>query len=189
MMKFLPFMLAAAGLFVATAVRGDDALENPFYVEADVGHASVTRQTLAPGGGNINGTTTSETVVAGFDLNQYFGVEGGYHDYGNPSAYRIGLGAPSCPQNFACPHVTGFSMELVGRYEMMPRFTVELLAGILHWNGGDPTVQLLGESSASVALYGGRLLWAAADNLSVGVVYQHSEFTTDETSLVLRYLF
>lgn len=189
MMKFLPFVLAVAGLFAATVARANDDVNSPFYVEADVGHASVTRQTLAPGGGNINGTTTSKTVVAGSDLNQYFGIEAGYHDYGDPSAYRIGFGAPSCPQNFACPHITGFSAELVCHYEMMPRFTIELLAGVLHWNGSDPTAQLLGESSASVSLYGGRLLWAASDKLSVGVVYQHSEFTTDETSLVLRYLF
>ena len=191
MMKFLLFVLVlvVAGLFAATVARADDALDSPFYVEADVGHASVTRQTLATGGGNVSGTTTSEALVAGFDFNQYFGIEAGYHDYGYPSAYRIGFGASSCPQNFACPHITGFSAELVGHYEMMPRLSIEVLAGILHWNGSDPTAQLLGESSASVALYGGRLLWAASGNLNVGVVYQHSEFTTDETSLVVRYLF
>jgi hypothetical protein len=189
MMKLSPFVFATMAMLAATAVQADDALDSPFYVEADLGHVSVTRQTLQASGGGVDGTTTSKALVTGFDINQYFGIEGSYHDYGSPTAYRIIPGLPSCPQNFACPHITGFSAELVGHYEIMPRFSVEVLAGILHWNGSDPAAQLLGESSGSVALYGGRLLWAVTDNLSAGVVYQHSEFTTDETSLVLRYAF
>lgn len=192
MKTFLLCAAVAAATLAVVPASADESFDNPFYVQADVGHASITRQALSSTtllGGGVNGTATTKTVAAGFDVNQYFGVEGGYHDYGNPLSYRSTPVYLTCPQDFACPHITGFSVEAVGRYEMMPRFSVELLAGVLHWSGSDPAQQLLGENSGNVALYGGRLLWAATENLSVGVTYQHSEFTTDETSLSLRYLF
>lgn len=188
-MKKLSTVVVVLALLTAGAARADDYVENQFYVEASVGHASETRQTLQAFGGGVDGTTTTKALIGGFDFTPYFGVEGGYHDYGSPYSFQLNPALLSCPQNFSCPHLTGFSAELVGRYELMPRLTVEVLSGVLHWNGSDLPTRVLSENTGNVAVYGGRLMWAATDDLSVGVRYEHSEFTTDETSLALRYTF
>lgn len=164
-----------------------------FYAQAGIGHVSLNRGALSltPSfGGGVDGTGSAWSVSGGYSVNQYFGVEFGYHDYGKPTAFlQTGASVQTCPQGFACPHFTGYTLEAVGRYEFVPGVLFEPLVGALLWQGSDSSKVLLGKDSGSEFIFGLRVRHPLTDVLSVGVAYEHSGFTSEETRLELRYSF
>jgi hypothetical protein len=200
------FVAVSALLLFAAQVRSDD---NPFYLEAGIGHASVSRGAPSANqgvGGGIDGTTTSKTLVAGYIVNSNFAIEIGYHDFGNPASFYItnvgitcAIGAPpfacnggACPDSakqFPCPHITGLSGEAVGRYWWNDKLTLEAFAGLMRWSGGYPTKLLLNSDSGGVVLLGLRASYMFNDSFGFDITYEHSQFTTEETSIALRYAF
>lgn len=186
----IPLIMFLALLAAAQARADDDA---GFYVQAGIGHVSLNHGTLTltPSfGGSVDGTGTAWSVTGGYSVNQYFALEAGYHDYGKPTSFlQTGATAQTCPQNFACPHFTGYTLEAVGRYEFVPGVFFEPLAGAMLWQGSNPSKALLGKDSGSEFIFGLRVRHPLNDNWSVGVAYEHSGFTTEETRLELRYNF
>jgi hypothetical protein len=57
------------------------ASETGFFVNASAGRA--TAHTVAPSGWSANDADTSWSVGGGYRINRYFGVEGGYRDFGS----------------------------------------------------------------------------------------------------------
>lgn len=195
MMRFIAPSLMLLGISAAAhAEGGPDSL---FYVEAGIGHVSVKYNSLSESAinqGVIDGTGTAESVLGGFVINPNFALEAGYHDYGNPAAItQSGINiTSSCPMDFSCPHINGISVEAVGRYEILPDLTGELLGGLLEWHAGAPAGTLIGKTNGTSLAYGVRLrkdLHDVMDGWSADVTYEHSAFSTDEVRLGLRYDF
>lgn len=187
-MKRLALLLACSlASFTASA---DDAPS--FYLQAGIGHVSLNHGSLSltPSfGGSVDGTGTAWSVTGGYSVNQYFAVEFGYHDYGKPTAFlQSGTTVQTCPQDFACPHFTGYTLEAVGRYEFVPGVFFEPVAGTLLWQASG-SGNVLGKNSGSELIFGLRVRHPLDDHWSVGVAYEHSGFTTEESRLELRYTF
>lgn len=184
-------------LCLSTGAYADDDSDSLFYVEAGIGHVSVNYNSLsedAVNQGVIDGVGTSESLLGGFVINPNFALELGYHDYGSPAGIvQNGVDVSStCPGDFSCPHITGITAEAVGRYEIMPDLTVEVLGGVLAWHAGAPAGIFIGKTTGTSLAYGLRLrkdLHDAMEGWSADVTYEHSAFSTDEVRLGLRYNF
>ena len=188
----LVFGLCLLGCALSPARADDDT--GPYYVEAALGHTSLNRgsPTLTGGSsGGIDGNGTSETLIGGYEIDDNFAVELGYHDYGSPGAFSQsgGLAAQTCPQSFSCPHVNGLSAEFIGRYELVPQLDGELRAGVLDWHVGAPGSALLSNTSGNAFLYGLGVRRRFDYGLSLVITYERSSFTTEETRIGLSYAF
>ena len=145
--------------------------------------------------GVIDGTGTGMMIGAGYLFNQYFALEAGYHDYGNPTAMSQNQNSSQigdCPGSFSCPHITAFTLEAAGRYEIVPDLTGELLGGVQEWHAGAPAESLLGKSNGALFVYGLRFSHGLDDmvqGLSVDIAYEHSAFSISETRIGLHYNF
>lgn len=179
---------------VVMAARADDDL-SPFYVAAGIGHVSVDRGSPSPVAssvGGISGTGTALTLSGGYEINDYLSAELGYHDYGRPAAFGqtdISGHAQVCPQNFSCPHVNGFSAELLGRYELVPNLDGELRAGVLDWHVGSPGNAFLQNTSGAAFIYGLGVRRRFDYGLSLLITYERSTLTTEETRIGISYSF
>lgn len=184
-------------LCFSAAARADDESYNLFYVEGGIGDATLHYNSLSEGAVNqgvISGTTTGASLLGGFSFNTNFALELGYHDYGRPAGLiQNGVDITStCPQNFSCPHITGITLEAVGRYEIMPDLTGEILGGVESWHAGAPASTMLGKTSGTSLAYGLRIRHDLHDQFegwSADVTYEHSAFSTDEVRIGLRYSF
>jgi|SRR5579863_3118685 len=180
-------------LAVSAGARADDGLDTPFYVEAGIGHVSLNHgnKSLTPTTtGGIDGTGTAVSLGGGFRFTDYLAVELGYHDYGNPTAFNQGGSfVQFCPQAFSCPHVTGFTAELVGRYELVADLYGELLLGGLDWHVGSPGSNFLTKTTGADLIYGLRVSHSFENGWSADVTYERSQFITEETRLGISYSF
>lgn len=195
MTRFIaPFLIL---LCFSAAACADDDSDSLFYVEAGVGHVSANYNSLSEGAVNqgvINGVGTAEYLLGGFVINPNFALELGYHDYGSPAGIvQNGVDVTStCPMDFSCPHITGITAEAVGRYEILPDLTGEVLGGLLSWHAGAPAGTFIGKTTGTSLVYGVRLrkdLHDVMEGWSADVTYEHSAFSTDEVRLGLRYNF
>lgn len=186
-------------LCVSAAVYAADDADHPVYAEAAVGTGTVNYNTYSQNvvtQGVIGGNTTTATVLGGFAFNSYFAAELGYHDYGKPTLSQqnggVGSSPPMCPHDFSCPHVTGLTLEGVGRFEIITDLYGEVLAGLQVWRAGAPAETYIGKSSGNSAIYGLRVRHDFHDQWegwSFDVTYEYSEFSTSETRIGLRYTF
>lgn len=186
-------IFALALLATAAGARADDSLDTPFYVGAGIGHVSLNHGSLSltpTNSGGIDGTGTAESVGAGYWFTDYAAVELGYHDYGNPEAFKQGgTQVQFCPQAFSCPHANGFTVELVGRYQMVPDLYGELLVGGLDWHVGPPASSFLAKTAGTDLIYGLRVSHSFGNGWNADVTYERSQFITEETRLGVSYSF
>lgn len=192
MQKTLLVAGAALLFFCATAARADD-LDDPFYVALGVGHVSIDDGSISltpTQAGGINGTGTTESLALGYEFNTHFGLELAYHDYGNPTAFlQEGALVEECPQTFSCPKISGFTVEGVARYELVPQLDGELRLGVLGWNIGSPGSMLLQHTSGDSFIYGVGVRRRFDYGLSFLITYERSNLTTEETRIGLSYSF
>jgi hypothetical protein len=188
---FLGSVLCMLGCTLSLAQADNDS--SPFYVAAGIGHVSVDRGSLSLGAGNnggISGTGTAVTLSSGYEINDYFAAELGYHDYGSPTAFSQAGGlTQACPQNFPCPHVNGFSAELLGHYELVPDLDGELRVGALDWHVGSPGNAFLQNTSGAAFIYGLGIRRRLDYGLSLLITYERSTLTTEETRIGISYSF
>ena len=192
MMKSVMFWVALALASSAGTAWADDA-PGPFYVEADIGHASLNRgaPTATGASSGIAGNDTSVMLAGGYVINDYLAAELAYHDYGKPGSFiqSSTITGQACPQDFSCPHVNGLSAELIGRYELVPQLDGELRAGVLDWHVGSPGSALLSNTSGNAFIYGLGVRRHFDYGLSLVITYERSSFTTEETRIGLSYSF
>jgi hypothetical protein len=195
MSRFKAFFLIPSLCFCAAANADDDS-GTVFYAEAGVGHESVNYNSYSQdpvNQGVINGTGTALSLLGGAAFNQNFALELGYHDYGSPTTGRqSGLSVSLCPRAFACPHISAFTLEAVGRFLILPDLTGEVLGGVQAWNIGNPGNTVIGKTSGDSLIYGLRIrhdLHEQFEGWSVDATYEYSAFSTSETRIGLRYTF
>lgn len=187
--------LPALLLFFGPAAYADGPDTN-FYLEAGVGQESVNHNNYslnAVNQGVISGNATALSLVAGTGLNPNFAIEVGYHDYGQPTTGRqSGLSVSSCPQTFACPRISAVTVEAVGRFEILPDLTGEVVGGLQAWNISNAASSLFDKTSGESFIYGVRVrhdLHELFEGWSVDVTYEYSTFSTAEARIGLRYTF
>lgn len=101
-------------------------LADGFYVGASVGKASLNEDF---DGLVIDDETTSFRIVVGWGFNDYFSLEGGYHDFGD---FKQDLGGG---QGTAKLSADGFTLGAVGSIPVSERFALTGRAGMYFWNG------------------------------------------------------
>lgn len=185
-------------LCFSAAVYADDDGTQSFYAEAALGEGTVNYGSFSQNSVTqsiIGGNTTTATVLGGFAFNEYFAMELGYHDYGRPTVSQQtggpGSSVPMCSGS-ACPHITGATLEGVGRFGIITDLYGEALAGVQFWHGGAPTESIVGKSSGISGVYGLRVRHDFHDQFegwSFDVTYEYSTFSTAETRVGLGYTF
>ena len=105
-----------------------NAETNGPFIGASIGTASLDDNF---DGQNIKDDSTSFRIVAGWRFNEYFALEGGYHDFGDFEQQIDILGN----QVTASLSANGFTFGAVGTIPLSERFALMGRAGIFFWNG------------------------------------------------------
>lgn len=84
-MKKIVFGAAFAAVLSATPAFSQEPWPGGWYVGAGVGHGNLSANAsdLGLGDPDVAGTSTTYTGRIGYNFNPYFGLEGGYYDYGS----------------------------------------------------------------------------------------------------------
>jgi len=121
--RAVPAALLALALLPLNAAAADS-----FYVGANIGSASLDDEI---DGVAVDADSTSYRLVAGWRFNEYFAIEGGYHDFGDfEQDLDIG-GIPSAIKLSA----DGFTIGANGNIPIGEKFSVFGRGGWFFWNG------------------------------------------------------
>jgi OOP family OmpA-OmpF porin len=99
-----------------------------FYIGASVGNASLDEDF---DGLVVDDDSTSYRIVAGWQFNDYFALEGGYHNFGDFEQTLNIAGVPSTVSLSA----DGFTLGGAGGVPVSERFALTARAGMYFWNG------------------------------------------------------
>lgn len=117
--------LAVSLLLVAGPIS---AFAGDFYLGASIGNATLDEDF---DGLVVNDNSTAFRIIAGWRFNDYFTVEGGYHDFGDfEQTFDDGSGPMT-----ATLSADGFILGATGRIPVSERFAVTGRAGMFFWNG------------------------------------------------------
>jgi OOP family OmpA-OmpF porin len=108
----LPLNAQADGLFVGASI-GNASLDDDFD------------------GLNIDDNSTAYRIVAGWRFNEFFALEGGYHNFGDFEQTLDIAGN----QVTAVLSADGFTFGAVGSFPLSERFSVMGRAGMFFWDG------------------------------------------------------
>lgn len=119
--------LVAAGscLLIAGPVS---ALAGDFYIGASLGSATLSEDF---DGLNVNDSSTALRLMAGWRVNDFFSLEGGYNDFGDFEQVSGQTGGQSKVRLSA----DGFIVGATGRIPVSGRFALTGRAGMFFWNG------------------------------------------------------
>ena len=99
-----------------------------FFVGGSVGKASLNEDF---DGLVVDDNSTSFRLVAGWRFNDYFALEGGYHDFGDfEQAFDDGGGLSTAKLS-----ADGFTFGAIGSIPVSERFSLTGRAGMFFWNG------------------------------------------------------
>jgi len=99
-----------------------------FFVGGSVGTANLNEDF---DGLSVDDNSTSFRLVAGWRFNDYFALEGGYHDFGDFEQVFDDVGGPSTAKLSA----DGFTLGAAGSVPVSERFALTGRAGTFFWNG------------------------------------------------------
>ena len=99
-----------------------------FYVGASVGNANLNEDF---DGLVVDDDSTSFRFAMGWRFNDYFSLEGGYHNFGDFEQVFDDVGGPSTAKLSA----DGFTLGAVGSVPVSERFALTGRAGMFFWNG------------------------------------------------------
>jgi OOP family OmpA-OmpF porin len=116
----------AASLILLVGPIGAQA--GGFYVGASIGDASLDEDF---DGLNVDDNSMAFRIFAGWRFNDYFALEGGYHDFGDfEQAFDDGGGS-----SIANLSADGFTLGGAGSLPLNDRFSLTGRAGMFFWNG------------------------------------------------------
>ena len=117
--------LTVSLLFVVGPIN---AFAGDFYLGASIGNATLDEDF---DGLVVNDNSTAFRLIAGWRFNDYFTVEGGYHDFGDfEQTFDDGSGPMTAKLS-----ADGFIFGATGRVPVSERFAVTGRAGMFFWNG------------------------------------------------------
>lgn len=156
-MKKQVVYLASAIALLATLPAQAEGL----YVQGEIGQGKVdTDVSDGTTTAVLDESTTAFRLAVGYELGQYFSVEGAYVDFGDFDA-NLSIGNVSASAD-------GFDIAAIGRLPVSDDFSLTARAGYLSW---DADVSLAGLSSSDS---GGEAYFGVGGELNVG---DHLGFT------------
>ncbi len=120
-MKYLRTKIAAVAavtLLAAPAAFAD------FYVGGAIGQ---TRVSESIDGLRIEDNSTNWRIYAGYEFNEYIGIEGSYLDLGEISDNVLGVPVKA--------DADGWSLAAVGKIPLSEKWAVQAKAGLYFWDG------------------------------------------------------
>ena len=119
---------AAIAAFAILAVAPLNAFAGGnFYLGGSLGSASLTDNF---DGFNVDSNSTAFRLVAGWQFNDYFSLEGGYHNFGSfEQSFDIGQ-----PVNIKL-EADGFTLGATGTIPLGEKFGIYARAGSFFWDG------------------------------------------------------
>jgi OOP family OmpA-OmpF porin len=119
---------AAYAVSLILLVGPINAHAGDFYLGASVGNATLDDDF---DGLNVDDNTTAFRIVAGWKLNDFFSLEGGYNDFGDfKQSFNDVNGL-----NTATLSADGFIFGAKGRVPVSERFALTGRAGMFFWDG------------------------------------------------------
>ncbi len=104
------------------------AYAGDFYLGASIGNATLNEDF---DGLTVDDNSTAFRIVAGWRFNDYFSVEGGYHDFGDfEQSFDDGSGPITAKLS-----ADGFIFGATGRLPVSERFALTARVGMFFWNG------------------------------------------------------
>ena len=125
-MKIRPNAAVAATLMLLAGPISAHA--GGFFVGGSIGKASLNEDF---DGFVVDSDSTSFRIVAGWRFNDYFALEGGYHDFGDFKQELDDGGTPVSVRLTA----DGFTLGAAGSIPVSERFALTGRAGMYFWNG------------------------------------------------------
>jgi OOP family OmpA-OmpF porin len=119
---------APLAAFLMLLALTTNAQANGPFVGASIGSAGLDDDF---DGLNIDDSATAFRIVAGWRFNEYFALEGGYHDFGD---FEETLIIDGNEQNVALS-ADGFTLGAVGNIPLSERFSLMGRAGMFFWDG------------------------------------------------------
>jgi hypothetical protein len=179
--------------------------ESPWYVNARFGESSADAQFGSQHPKWIDDEASAVVVEAGYEVNRFLAVEGGFHDLGG----LHGWGSPCrqsgedciqrlasfglCVEGFECAQVmtdldaeiAGFSLALVPSWPLGNRLSLRGKVGLMAWDGdvSAPQFRETESFSGEDLLTGIGLQFSLPTGL--GILLQHEEIDLDASSTSL----
>jgi len=148
--KHAIYLAGAIALIAALPVHADGP-----YIQAEVGQGSVDTDI---GDGTtvaiLDDSTTAYRLALGYELGQYFSVEGAYVDFGNINANLL-IGDVTASAD-------GFGLAAIGRLPLGDSFALTARVGYLSW---DADVTLAGQGDSDS---GSDIVFGIGGELNVG---------------------
>lgn len=121
--RVAPAALLALAMLPLSAVA-----EDSFYLGANIGSASLNEDF---NGLNVDTSSTSYRLIAGWRINKTFALEGGYHDFGD---FEQDVDINNVPGTVSLS-ADGFTLGATGSIPMTEQFSVFGRAGWFFWDG------------------------------------------------------
>lgn len=118
--------IAATAILATTPVTV--AAEGHFYIGGSVGSASLTEDF---DGFSVDADSTAFRIIAGWQFNDYFSVEGGYHNFG---AFEQTFDIDGEPVDVDLK-ADGFTLGATGTVPLGEKFALYGRAGSFFWDG------------------------------------------------------
>lgn len=137
----------------------------------------------------VSDDDASYGIGLGYAFNRHFSLEGGYHDFGDPTGFA---GCPIevfCIQAFSPEAVSmaGWSASLVATTPLNDQFDVFGKIGVLSWDADARSPSL--NDSGSDLLYGLGLVWNASKRWGVRASYEKADVDIESAMLGAIYTF
>jgi hypothetical protein len=138
---------AAIPLVLAVISVPAAAQDRPFYVEANIGRASIEDI----GGFSINESATAYRLGTGYRFQPWLGIAGAFVDLGCiDSTVDPGTGMPQPIEASA----KGFEVALTGQLPLTDAFALTAQAGVLWWTGESSVAGLASSESGNDPTWG-----------------------------------
>jgi OOP family OmpA-OmpF porin len=160
--------------------------ESGFYIGGSVGSSSLTDDF---GGFDVDANSTSFRLNAGWQFNDFFSLEGGYHNFGDfEQSFNVG-GNPFDIRLKA----DGFTLGATGSIPLGERFALFGRAGAFFWDG-DAEINSVSQATPEDTnpYLGAGAKFAITDHLSLAgdwTRYELDDTESDVISLGLTYRF
>ena len=104
------------------------AADRGFYLAGSIGSAELDEEF---DGFDVDDSSTAYRILAGFQFNEYFAAEAGYHNFGDFEDF-VQVGGETQQIKLSAD---GFTIGIVGSLPLHERFALQGRTGVFYWDG------------------------------------------------------